>query len=554
MTNLAHLLDRHRDAPEKILYRQHVDGDWRDFSAGEVMALAARWQQAFRAHGYEPGDRIALCLRNGVNWVAIDQAALGLGLVVVPLYADDNPENLAWCLNDSGARLLVLEHGRLLTPLAQAMPTLPVIVCLQENAPAPAISISGWLPESNTPFAVAELDENALATIVYTSGTTGRPKGVMLSHRNILSNVMASLEVVSLHRGDLLISVLPLSHMFERTCGYYVPLRAGVPVAYARAINLLADDLAVLKPTVMIAVPRVFQRFLARIEQALAVSPFKRWLFHLAVNLGWRRFQGRAGAIDLALLRLLRPLVARPLLNRLGGSMRLAVVGGAPLELRVARAFIGLGLEMLQGYGLSEASPVVAGNRQGDNDPASVGAPLSGVEVRVNESSELLVRGPGVMLGYWNNPQATAEVLSADGWLNTGDLVELHGGKITIKGRTKDVLILSNGEKVSPQDVEMAILDDPLFEQAMLVGEGRAYLILLAVSAETDEKILLRHANARLKAFPRWVRVRRVIARQEPWTLEEGLMTPTLKLRRAEVAKKFGEEIEDAYRNGIRTA
>ncbi|HUW49477.1 MAG TPA: long-chain fatty acid--CoA ligase [Sulfuricella sp.] len=554
MANLAHLLDQHRDTPEKILYRQHIDGAWRDFTARQVMDLAARWQQAFRAQGYEPGDRIALCLRNGVNWVAIDQAALGLGLVVVPLYADDNPENLAWCLNDAGARLLVLEHGRLLAPLARAMPALPAIVCLQKKAPAPAISVSGWLPANNAPFEVAELDENALATIVYTSGTTGRPKGVMLSHRNILSNVEASLEVVSLRQGDLLISVLPLSHMFERTCGYYVPLRAGVPVAYARAISQLAEDLAFLKPTVMIAVPRVFQRFLARIEQALATSPFRRGLFHLAVNLGWRRFQGRAGVIELALLRLLRPLVARPLLNRLGGAIRLAVVGGAPLELRVARAFIGLGLEMLQGYGLTEASPVVAGNRQGNNDPASVGTPLSGVEVRLNESGELLVRGPAVMQGYWNNPQATAEVLSADGWLNTGDLVELHGGKITIKGRTKDVLILSNGEKVSPQDVEIAILDDPLFEQVMLAGEGRAYLTLLAVSPETDEKVLLHHANARLKTFPRWVRVRRVIARQEPWTLEDGLLTPTLKVRRAEVGKKFSEQIEKAYRKGIRTA
>ncbi|MDD5240903.1 MAG: long-chain fatty acid--CoA ligase [Sulfuricella sp.] len=554
MANLAHLLDQHRGTPEKILYRQYINDAWHDVTVREVMGLAARWQQAFRAQGYEPGDRIALCLRNGVNWVAIDQAALGLGLVVVPLYADDNPENLAWCLNDSGARLLVLEHNRLLAPLAQAMPTLPAIVCLQESAPAPAISVSRWLPASNTPFEVAELDENALATIVYTSGTTGRPKGVMLSHRNILSNVAASLEVVSLHRGDLLISVLPLSHMFERTCGYYVPLRAGVPVAYARSVNQLAEDLAFLRPTVMIAVPRIFQRFLARIEQALTASPVKRGLFRLTVALGWRHFQGHTGIVGRTLLRLLQPLVARPVLNRLGGSMRLAVVGGAPLELRVARAFIGLGLEMIQGYGLTEASPVVAGNRQGDNDPASVGAPLPGMAVRLDEAGSLLVRGASVMQGYWNNPQATAEVLSGDGWLNTGDLVELHSGKITIKGRAKDVLILSNGEKVSPQDVEMAILDDPLFEQAMLVGEGRAYLTLLAVSPESDEKVLLHHANARLKTFPRWVRVRRVIAAREPWTLEDGLLTPTLKIRRAEVGRKFEEQIEKAYRNGIRTA
>lgn len=553
MSNLASLLEQHRANPQTLLYRQYADNSWRDYSAHDVMALAARWQQAFRNAGYVPGDRVALCLKNGVDWVAIDQAALGLGLVVVPLYADDNPENLAWCVNDSGARLLVLENTRLLDALTRALPALPAIVCLRGDAPAPAISADRWLPESGGSFAALDLDETALATIVYTSGTTGRPKGVMLSHRNILANVAAALEVVSLHPGDLLISVLPLSHMFERTCGYYVPLQAGVPVAYARSINQLAEDLAFLKPTVMVAVPRVFQRFLARIEQALAASLLKRALFSLTVALGWRKFECRAGKVERVLLRLLQPLVAGPVLNRLGGRLRLAVVGGAPLELRVAQSFIGLGLNMLQGYGLTEASPVVAGNREHDNDPVSVGAPLSGVEVRVNEAGELLVRGPSVMLGYWHNPQATAAVLDAEGWLNTGDLAEIRAGKIVIKGRTKDILVLSNGEKVPPQDAEIAILDDPLFEQAMLVGEGRAYLVLLAVTRESDEKILVKRANARLKVFSRWVRVRRVIAVQEPWTLADGLLTPTLKVRRSAIYEKYRERIEAVYRNGIKT-
>jgi len=553
MPNLADLLEQYRANPQILLYRQYTDNAWRDYFARDVAALAARWQQAFRNAGYEPGDRVALCLKNGADWVAIDQAALGLGLVVVPLYADDNPENLAWCLNDSGARLLVLENPRLLDALTRALPSLPAIVCLHGDAPAPAISVSRWLPENGGSFEALELDENTLATLVYTSGTTGRPKGVMLSHRNILSNVAAALEVVSLHPGDVLISVLPLSHMFERTCGYYVPLKAGVPVAYTRSINQLAEDLAFLKPTVMVAVPRVFQRFLARVEQALAASPLKRALFSLTVALGWRKFEGRAGKVEQSLFRLLQPRVAGPVLNRLGGRLRLAVVGGAPLELRVARSFIGLGLSMLQGYGLTEASPVVAGNREHDNDPVSVGAPLPGVAVRVNEAGELLVRGPSVMLGYWHSPQATAAVLDADGWLNTGDLAEIRAGKIIIKGRTKDILVLSNGEKVSPQDAEMALLDDPLFEQVMLVGEGRAYLVLLAVTQESDERTLIKHAKARLKSFSRWVRVRRVIALREPWTLAEGLLTTTLKVKRNAVYDKYRERIESVYRNGIRT-
>ncbi|OIP14090.1 MAG: AMP-dependent synthetase [Betaproteobacteria bacterium CG2_30_59_46] len=553
MPNLADLLEQYRANPQILLYRQYTDNAWRDYFARDVAALAARWQQAFRNAGYEPGDRVALCLKNGADWVAIDQAAMGLGLVVVPLYADDNPENLAWCLNDSGARLLVLENPRLLDALTRALPSLPAIVCLHGDAPAPAISVSRWLPENGGSFEALELDENTLATLVYTSGTTGRPKGVMLSHRNILSNVAAALEVVSLHPGDVLISVLPLSHMFERTCGYYVPLKAGVPVAYTRSINQLAEDLAFLKPTVMVAVPRVFQRFLARVEQALAASPLKRALFSLTVALGWRKFEGRAGKVEQSLFRLLQPRVAGPVLNRLGGRLRLAVVGGAPLELRVARSFIGLGLSMLQGYGLTEASPVVAGNREHDNDPVSVGAPLPGVAVRVNEAGELLVRGPSVMLGYWHSPQATAAVLDAEGWLNTGDLAEIRAGKIIIKGRTKDILVLSNGEKVSPQDAEMALLDDPLFEQVMLVGEGRAYLVLLAVTQESDERTLIKHAKARLKSFSRWVRVRRVIALREPWTLAEGLLTTTLKVKRNAVYDKYRERIESVYRNGIRT-
>ncbi|MBU1689642.1 MAG: long-chain fatty acid--CoA ligase [Gammaproteobacteria bacterium] len=553
MVNLAGLLEQHCANPKIVLYRQYADNIWRDYVAADVMTLAARWQQAFRAADYGPGDRIALCLKNSVNWVAIDQAALGLGLVVVPLYADDNPENLAWCLADSGARLLVLENTRLLDGLVRAIPSLPTIVCLHGDVPAPAIPACRWLPENGSAFEVRDLDENSLATLVYTSGTTGRPKGVMLSHRNILSNVAAALEVVRLHPGDLLISVLPLSHMFERTCGYYVPLKAGVPVAYARSINQLAEDLAFLKPTVMVAVPRVFQRFLARIEQALAGSPLKRSLFYFTVALGWRKFECRASKVEQVLFRLLQPLVAGPVLNRLGGRMRLTVVGGAPLELRVARSFIGLGLSMLQGYGLTEASPIVAGNREHDNDPITVGAPLPGVAVRVNDVGELLVRGPSVMLGYWHNPEATAEVLDADGWLNTGDLVEIPADKIIIKGRTKDILVLSNGEKVSPQAAEMAILDDPLFEQVMLVGEGRAYLVLLAVTQESDERTLIKHANARLKSFSRWVRVRRVIALSESWTLAEGLLTPTLKVKRNAVHEKYRERIESVYRKGIKT-
>ena len=552
MTNLAQLLQRHLATPEKPLYTQFVDGAWRHFSAAEVAALAARWQQAFRREGLEAGDRVAICLRNGVNWVAADQAALGLGLVVVPLYVDDNGDNLAWCLIDSGARLLVLESARLLPALQRSLSAMPTVVCLQETPPVPAVPLQAWLPEVAQPFETAGLEPDRLATLVYTSGTTGRPKGVMLSHRNLLANLEAVAETVAAYDSDVFLSLLPLSHMLERTGGYYFPLYCGSRVAFCRGISHLAEDLAAQRPTVIIAVPRVFERVLVRVEQALARAPVKRLLFHLAVASGWRRFCGRENLFDRLLGRRLQGLVAGPILARLGGRMRVAVVGGAALDKRVARTFIGLGLPMLQGYGLTETAPVISVNRLADNDPESVGPPLPNVEARVNEQHELLVRGPSVMPGYWRNPDATGAVLDGDGWLNTGDQAEIRGGLVYIRGRTKDILVLSNGEKVAPEDAEHAILEDPLFEQAMLVGEGRAYLILLAVTGETDEKKLVRHANACLKDFPRWMRVRRVIALQEPWTLEDGLVTPTLKVKRRAVFGKFAERIEQAYRS-VRT-
>ncbi len=216
----------------------------------------------------------------------------------------------------------------------------------------------------------------------------------------------------------------------------------------------------------------------------------------------------------------------------------------------VSRLFIGLGLPVLQGYGMTEASPVVSVNRLDDNDPTTVGPPLTSLEMRLGEGGELLVRGPNVMLGYWNDPEATARVVDRDRWLHTGDIAELVRGHVAIRGRLKDILVLSNGEKLPPQDAELAILGDGVFEQLMLVGEGRPFLTLLAVAKEGDEKRLVKRANDRLAQFPRYVRVRRAIVSPEPWTVENGLLTPTLKVRRNDVLKRFAPQIEAVYVGG----
>ncbi|HYA19493.1 MAG TPA: AMP-dependent synthetase/ligase [Burkholderiales bacterium] len=545
MNNLASLLKQRLDSSQTPLYREFVGNGWRSFSGQDIAGMAARWQQAFRREGFQKGDRVALCLKNSTNWVAADMAGLGMGLVIVPLYVNDNAANIAWCVTDSEAKLLVLQNTRMLDALRRVNNQLPTIICIE--ADSQVNTLEKWLPAAGDEFRIDEVEPESLATIVYTSGTTGPPKGVKLSHGNILSNVHAVNKAVALHASDRVLSVLPLSHMFERTCGYYLTLYAGVQVIFARGIQQLAEDLATQQPSILITVPRVLERFKARIEDKLAASFFKRLLYALTVRFGWRVYQQRASGLERLVYGLLKKWVAGALLARLDPKLRMVVVGGAALDRRVGRTFIGLGLRITQGYGLTETSPVIAGNREGDTDVASVGAPLENVEVRVNQAGELLVRGPSVMLGYWRKPQATREVLDEEGWFNTGDQVDIRNGKIYIKGRTKDILVLSNGEKVPPQEVEAAILSDDVFEQVMLVGEGRPFLTLLAVTQEADANKLVRRANEKLKIFPRYIRVHRVIPLKEPWTIENALLTTTLKVKRKQVSEKFNSEIEKTY-------
>jgi long-chain acyl-CoA synthetase len=548
--NIAQLFARHQGTPDHALYR-HFEGDaWADVGVAEIARRIGRWQAAFRREGLAPGERVALCARNGINWVAIDQAALGLGLVVVPLYVDDNPDNVAWCVDHATARLLIVESSQIaanLVNLADAQYRLPPIVVLNPDDGERLATAATFLPATGDDVVVRDLPDDTLATICFTSGTSGRPKGVMLSHGNILANVEQCRLTGMARTDDLFLSILPLSHMFERTGGYYLPLALGAKVAYCRGIAQIADDLVSQAPTVMFAVPRIFERFHARIEQALAAAPFKRKLFAECVARGYRVATGKGSWLDHLVAPVLRRIVGAPVLARLGGRLRLAVVGGAALDPELARTFIGLGLPMLQGYGMTEASPVISVNRDDDNVPESVGPPLPGVEVRLAENNELLARGANIMLGYWRNPEASRAALMDGGWLRTGDIAEIKDGKIYIRGRAKDILVLSNGEKLPPQDVEFAILRDPIFEQVMLVGEGRPYPVLLAVSKETDEAKLLERANAQLKHFPGWVRVRRVIRLSEPWSVDNGLLTPTLKLKRPLLTQKLAREIDAAY-------
>ena len=588
VTTLAELLvDRVRRSPRAEAYRQFdpAKAEWQSWSWDRFAGEVGRWQQALLNEGFAQGDRVAVMLRNCREWAAFDMAAHALGLVVVPLYVNDRPDNVGLVLQDAGVRLLLIADQKQwqgLGPIEDVLEGLQRIVSLQQVRPMAsglvACAAQDWLPEREAELRVAPLSGERLATIVYTSGTTGHPKGVMLSHANILSNVFGINAAVRAYPDDVFLSFLPLSHMLERTAGYYLPMASGATVVYARSPRHLAEDLRSIQPTVLISVPSVFERLYCAIQAEIAKRPpAVQVLFRKALDMGWRKFlheQGRAGwgpAVALWSGLRLGKYIEGPINSRMGGKLRVAIAGGAALSPEVARLFIALGLPILQGYGSTETSPVVCVNRLEDNLPDSVGAPLPGVELRLGEMDELQVRGPNVMLGYWNNPGATQKAFTGDGWLRTGDRARIESGHVYITGRIKEIIVLANGEKVPPGDMENAIALDPLFRQVMIIGEGRPYLAALVVINTTEYQLFAREAGlpetltaegrqdrrlerqlvariaGRLHGFPGYAKVRRVAVMTSPWTVENGLLTPTLKLRRERILDACKQEVERIY-------
>lgn len=573
---------RVRRSPDAPAYRYFDDTSlaWQSVRWADMARQVARWQAALQGEGLTRGDRVAVMLPNGREWVCFEQAALGLGLVVVPLYVNDRAENAAYILRDAGAKLLLiggLEHWRTLADVREKLDGLHCIVVVRafDDMDPLLTALQTWLPADAEDLRTVDAEPDELATIVYTSGTTGNPKGVMLSHRNILWNAHACVRIVPVYPRDVFLSFLPLSHTLERTVGHYVPMMAGAEVAHARSIAQLAEDLVHVRPTIMISVPRIFERIYAKMRAQLDERPpLARRLFALAVEIGWQRFQHTQGRAPwqarFLLWPLLDALIARKLMEKLGGRLRLTICGGAPLSNDIAHVFLGLGVPLIQGYGLTEMSPVVSSNVLSNNDPAGVGPPLPDVEVRLGKDNELQVRSPGVMLGYWQKPEATAALIDADGWLHTGDVARIERGHIYITGRLKEIIVLANGEKVPPADMEAAICRDAIFEQVVVLGEGKPFLCALAVlhperwttearalgvdpaapdalRSEAVEKWALRRIAAQLREFPGYAQVRRVSLSLSPWTVENGLLTPTLKTRRARILVQYDADVMRLY-------
>ena len=584
-TLAAAFRERIKKSPDRIAYTQFNDAtkQWENTTWKEMGQHVAKWQAALQKEGLNPGDRVALIIRNCREWVIFDQAALGLGLVVVPLYVNDRPENIGYILQHAGVRLLLIESSEQWHELSEIHDQLAGLLRILSLQPIehtklqPNLKhVDEWLPQKECELQSLASKPDELATIVYTSGTTGRSKGVMLSHTNIVSNAQAALKCYAIYLDDCFLSFLPLSHTLERTIGYYLPMIAGAKVAYARSIPELGEDLLHIQPTLLISVPRIFERVYGKITAKLENDPpLVRKLFNMAVTVGWKKFeyeQKRSSwSFDLLLWPLLDKLVASKIKAKLGGKLRFAVSGGAALSPEIAKVFIGLGIPIQQGYGLTETSPVIAANLLEDNIPASIGTTLPEIEVKIGKNDELLTRSPCVMLGYWGNKEATQEIIETDGWLHTGDKARIdENGHIFITGRLKEIIVLATGEKVPPADMEMAIALDSLFEQVMVIGEGKPSLSALVclekvqfeilastlgldlnkegiLQNEALQTVLVNRIRKQLHSFPGYAQIHRVGVILDPWTVEDGLITPTLKIKRNVILKKYVALIDTLY-------
>ncbi len=559
------------------------------WSTEEFLETTAALAEALADLGVSRGDRVVLLSDNRPEWHMVDLAILDLGAVDVPFYPNLTPAQVAYQAADSGAKVAVAEDAGQMQKILEKRGELPELRHLiQVDGPAEdGVLLLGDLVEAHRgPGTVDRFWERAkevrpegLATIVYTSGTTGRPKGVMLSHRNFTSNVEAFVPRVPVTAEDLALEFLPLCHVFERTAGYAY-MSVGCRRAYC-ATAVVADVIAHVAPNLFASVPRLFEKIHATIMAKVeAAPPVRKKLFHWAVDTGWKvarlRLEGRRPGPVLGLEHALADrLVLSKIRAALGGRVRCCISGGAPLAQSLNEFFHAVGIPIQEGYGLTETSPGIgiAGSAPGENRLGAVGTALHNIEVKLAPDGELLVRGPSVFSGYWNNPEATAEAFDREGFFRTGDIARIdEDGFIWITDRKKDLIVTAGGKNIAPQPIENELKKSPWIDNAVLVGDRRPFVVaLLSPAVEELEAWAAAHGMARrpladLLAEPevqklfadavetvngelaRFEQIKKFRVLPEPLSVESGHLTPTLKVKRRVVERDWADLIEELYR------
>lgn len=562
---------------------------WHDHSWAGIADAAARLRAGLQKIGIRPGDRVGILSENSPQWVIVDQAVLGLGGVVVPLYTTSGPEETRHVISDSGAKVVAAngaEHVKKLCALAPSLPELSTILAMHSGAApqsahdgAPAVTTMAAVSESN-PAGIVEGSREDTATLIYTSGTTGPSKGVILTHGNLLANCADSQKALTLNETDMTLSFLPVAHSFERTAGYYTVMMAGGTIAYAEGLASIASNLLEIQPTIVLTVPRLLEVIYGRVMATVkSGSPLRQRLFGAAMATGASaaQYRHRREALPphLAIaMAVFRPLVFHKIRGLFGSRLRVLISGGAPLPKDIFRFLAAAEVPLVEGYGLTEASPVVSVNPIGGKIKiGTVGPPLEHVEARTAADGELLLRGPSIMKGYFNRDAETREAIDGEGWLHTGDIASIDAdGYIAITDRKKEIIVLSGGKNISPANLETRLAADPHIAQACVIGDRRKHLAALLVpnldnlrdylaqnglqekaADEVVQSPVLRQLfQAKLREFNKPLSDVEAISSftlvVNPFSQENGELTPTLKLRRKVVQEHYRDAIEAMYR------
>src|SRR5689334_3631949 len=574
--------------PDALQYRK--DGTYRPISHAEITERVRHLARGLSSLGVRRGDRVAILSENRPEWAIADFACLTAGMTDVPIYPTIPAEQIAYILKDSGAAAIFVSNQVQAEKIRQIRGQLSALkaVIAFDDIPELANTSIGELEKRGTQGenreTIATYREDALtvrpddvATIIYTSGTTGEPKGVMLTHDNIFSNVQAARKAIPFEGEDTALSFLPLSHIFERMGGHYLMWATGTSIAYAESIDTVPVNLQEVKPTIVLSVPRLYEKMYARVlETALTGGFLKKkiffWARGVADRWAWERLAGRTPAGMLASqYGLAQKLVFSKLKARTGGRLRYFVSGGAPLATKINKFFYAAGLEILEGYGLTETSPVIAVNTPANFQIGTVGKPIDGVEVAIAADGEILTRGPHVMKGYYNKPEATREAIDPDGWFHTGDIGEIRDGFLAITDRKKDIIVTAGGKNIAPQPLENKVKTNKYVAQAVMIGDKRKFPSMLVVPnfdqlekwamkrniIWTDRAQLLRmptiqakmerEVATELQGAAHFEVPKKIGLLEHDFSIESGELTPTQKVKRRVIDKNYKTLIDSLY-------
>ena len=577
------------DKPDALQVK--VDGVYRPISSRTLADRVRRLALGLHELGVKPGDRVAIFSENCPEWALADYACLTASLTDVPLYPNLPSEQAAYIIRDSGAVAIFVRDAAEAAKIAEARATCPALRTVitfaaerhtgADRTIAEVEQLGEGVDDEARRAAYREralaVQPDDLATLIYTSGTTGQPKGVMLTHDNLYSNVMAATLAIPFEGKDTGLSFLPLSHIFERMAGHYLMFHVGCSIAYAESIDTVPLDLQTVRPTLVLSVPRLYEKMYARVlENALSGGAVKKRIFFWARRVAERwadvKLAGGEPAGALALqYRIAQKLVFSKLQARTGGRLRYFVSGGAPLAPEINKFFYAAGLVILEGYGLTETSPVIAVNTPANFRIGTVGKPVAGVEVTIAADGEILTRGPHVMKGYYDKPEATAEAIDAEGWFHTGDIGELRDGFLAITDRKKDIIVTAGGKNIAPQPIENTIKTNKYVSQAVLIGDKRKFPVVLVVPnwdqlekyatykniIWTDRAQLLAMPTIRAKmekevlgqlhGLARFEMPKKIALLEHDFSIERGELTPTLKVKRRVIDKSYKTVIDALY-------